>query len=121
MRLHAPGDNVGNVGIESRPAQPKSNVVENTSEREDSTKQEHNWFDAPMNQRIATCRARSRSALLTDKRDDKPDEPDDSPKQAAINQRYNRTKVGPSVAEADEHKDEPGTEQNNDGNRHKAW
>jgi len=119
MRLHAPGDNVGNVGIEGWPAERESNVVENASERQDTAKEQHNWLDAPMNQRVAKRLARSRSALLANKFDDKPDEPDDAPKQAAIDQRNNRTEVRPSVAKADDHKDEPGTEQNSDGNRDK--
>ena len=121
MRLQAPCDNVGNIGIEVRTAEPKSNMVKNTCERQDTTKGKHNRLDAPMHQRISKRRARNRSALLTDNRDDKPDEPDDPPKQAAINLRNDWTKVGRSVAKADDHKDKPGTEQNCDGNRDKAW
>jgi hypothetical protein len=89
MRLHAPGDNVCNVGIEGRPTEPKSNVAENARKREDTTKEYYSWLDAPMNQRVPKRRARNRFALLTDNRDNKPNEPDDSPKQAAINQRSN--------------------------------
>jgi hypothetical protein len=121
MRLYPPGHNVGNVGIKCGPAEPESNVVKNASERQDTAKEQHNWLDTPMNQRVAKRLARSRPTFLTDKFDDKPDEPDDAPKQAAINQRDSRTEVRPSVAKADDHKDEPGTEQNSDGNRDKPW
>ena len=117
MRLQPPSEDVGNVSIERRTAEPESNVVENASEREDTTKDQHSGLGAPVHQRVLAFRAGNRSALLTDNRDDKPDEPDDSPKQAPINQRNGRTKVGSSVAKADDHEDKPGTGQNCDGNR----
>lgn len=120
MWLHATSDNICNVGVECWTAESESGMTEDTAEREDAAEQYRRWLEAPIKCRMAKYLTRDGTTPLTNKRDDKADEPDRTPEQTTEKQHQWRKKTATSIAETADHKDEPSDDEDNDRNLEQA-